>query len=268
MALIKVPELKRKFALLRACSERTTWPLLAVPFGVSDKTLQFWCDGAIKRDGDQMPARAFPILLALVADILPGSRADADVRDLVLGSFVRLEEAVRSDIADSFAALIEREGQSGTALLIRKTEATSLIEPEDEQVGTDTAQLRLGELFRIEFPLRPGCRFAVALQGVQQLWAPVPFAIPEADRRSAYIPGLGDAGTPRFMRERRDAGLHRFVCLQAAAAFPVTIEHYQRGDGAFDKHGLDALSRFYESQPATRRACHVLLVEMASDQEP
>lgn len=265
---VPVPDLRRKFALLRAYSPRTSWDLLAEPFGVSPKTLKYWGHGSETRAPDQIQPEALPVLRGLIADALPAGHAEDDVERLVFGPAARLEAALRSGAASSFARLVAREGQTGTATLFRKRGDSALIEVAGEATGPGIERLRLGELFRIEFPIRPDCRHAVTLQGAQQAWAVVPSIITERPSWLVLVPGMDGDQAPRFMRERRDTGLHQFVCLQATEAFPALVDEHQREGSIFDKQALTTLAGFYEGLPASRRACHVLTLFIEPDRAP
>lgn len=263
-----MPALKRKFGLLRSYSSRTSWSLLAEPFGAAAKTLQYWCDGNQTRSPDQIPPEALPVLLKLFAEILPRSLPAEEVRRLVLGPADRLEAELRSGAAASFAALIAREGQTGTGVLFRKSAESGLIEVEGETAPADCARVALWEWFRVRFPVPAACRYAVTLQNVQQAWAVVPSVLMQGTFRRVLVPGLENDSAPRFMRERRDPGLHRFVCLQAGAPFPPLVEEHAREGLAFDQRGLETLARFYEDLPVPQRACHVLIVVIEPEASP
>jgi hypothetical protein len=268
MPVVPVPDLRRKFALLRTYSPRTSWELLAEPFGASPKTLKYWGHGSATRAPDHIPPEALPVLRTLIADLVPAGYADDDIDPLLFGPVDRLEEVIRSGAASSFARLIARDGQTGTATLFRKRYEIALVEIEGEAAGPGIENVRLGALFRIEFPIRTGHRMALTLQGAQRAWAVVPSVIADHPARVVLMPGLESDQAPRFMRERRDTGLHQFVCLQAAEAFPALINEHRRDNAILDKRALDTLARFHEGLPATRRACHVLTLSIEPDHAP
>ncbi len=167
---------------------------------------------------------------------------------------------MRSGTAWSLSRLIARDGQTGTATLFRKRPEAALIELEGEE-PQGAVRLTLGEFFRVEFPLRAGCGQAVTLQGTQNVWALVPSIATQAPGR-VRMPGLAGDEHPRFMRERRDPSLHRFVCLQTAELLPSFLDEHGREGVSLDKLALDELATFYEAQKDHKRACHVLTVSI------
>ena len=240
-------------------SRHNSWEALAERFDAAVGTLKYWVHGSARREAEQMPAEALPVLQDLFAEILPANHSAEDIRRLVLGPVAQLEEDVRSAATASLSALIEREGKTGTARLFRQSDEGSLVEVEGEDAVSDTARVSLGAFFRIEFPLMRTGIYAVVLQHAQRSWAVVPSAVSTTPPR-LRVPGLPSDTTPRFMRERRDSGLHRFVCFQAAVPFPAAIDDHLREGTSLDKRALEALGTLYESVPAARRSCHVQAV--------
>lgn len=265
MSSVVIPDLKEKFRVLRTYTSRTRWPALAEAFGASHKTLQYWAQGSAVRAPELLPERALPVLIALVAEMLPPGRSDDEVRRLALGSARQLEEEVRSGSAALLSSIIAKEGRFGTAILNRRSDLSSLIEME-EAPSRDLPRIAAGEPFRIEVPPRRGCAYAAVLQNAQRAWAIIPVAKPTAATPRWLVPGLGSTGSPAFMQERRDLGLHRFVCFQSADPFPVWIDEHRREGTTLDKQGLERLASFYQARSASGRACHVLdlIVEAAA----
>ena len=266
MPAVFVPDLKQKFRLLRTYTARTRWPALAEPFGTSHKTLQYWVNGLGSREPGQIPEWAVPILTGLIAGMLPSGRSDDEIRRLVFGPAARLEEEIRSGAGALLSAIIAAEGRQDGAILIRRPadDAQGLVEVEEDRDST-LPSIASGAPFRIEFPILHTAPYAVALQNAQQAWAVLPMALREAAPRRLLVPGNGAGDVPSWMRERRDHGLHRFVCLQSPAPFPAGLDEHRREGTALDKRGLEELARFYQALPARSRACHVLslIVESA-----
>ncbi len=260
MPAIPVPDLKRKFDLLRRYPTPRTWPALAEPFGRKFKTLQSWQDGTLTSDPDLMPDWAVPILIRLIGDILPGTRSPETIRQLALGPAALLEGEVRTGAAVSLLELITREARRDTATLFREGTAVELVEVDTED-RSPCPRLRLGERFRIAFRRRVASGYAVALQHAQHSWALLPATPSRAAPATLLVPGVDDRGEPRFMSERRDPGRHLFVCLETPAPPPAVVTALGRDEVAVDKRLLDALAEFYLGQKETTRACHALELE-------
>lgn len=260
MPAIALPDLKRKFALLRTYPKPKTWPELAEPFGVSFKALQFWQDGNDTRDPDYLPDWAVPILTRLIGEILPGVRSADDVRQFVFGPASVLDEELRTGAASSMMALIAREGVETSIGLIPKPDGIELIEVETKD-PIPRPRIRLGAWFRIVVRRRRLDGHALTLQHAQGTWALVPTIDCPRDPRSILMPGIDADGDPAFMRERRDPGRHLFACLETPNPPPAHVMAHGRDEAILDKRALDAMAAFFETQPEDRRACHVLHVE-------
>lgn len=255
-----VPDLKRKFDLLRRYPTRRTWPALAAPFGRNFKTLQSWQDGSATNDPGLMPDWAVPILIRLIGEMLPGTRSPATVRQLAFGPASLLEEEVRTGAAVSLLELLAGEARRGTATLIRRGASIKLVEVETED-RSPCPRLRLGESFRIVFQRQVASAHAVALQHAQHGWALIPTAPSRSVPATILVPGLDDRGEPLFMSERRDPGRHLFACFETLAPPPALLTALGRDEVAADKRLLDVLAEFYLGQTERRRACHVLELE-------
>lgn len=265
MPAVLVPDLKEKFRLLRTYTARTDWSQLAEPFGASHKTLQYWAQGSGSREPDLVPQRAVPVLIDLIADMLPPGRSEEEVRRLVFGPVARLEEEVRSGTGALISSIIESEGRTGSAILIRGRDHGALVEA-DEAPAAGWPVIAAGAPFRLEFRLRRGTNYAAVLQNAQHVWAVLASERVESASSNVLVPGLGSGGVPSLMRERRDYGLHRFVCLETTDPFPAWLAEHRREGTILDKRGLEALARFYLDVSGKSRACHVLslVVEPAS----
>lgn len=264
MPAVHVPDLKRKFALLRAHSTRRTWPALAEPFGKSFKTLQFWQDKSASREAGLIPDWAVPILTRLIGEVLPGDRLPDEVRQFVFGPAAPLEEEVRTGAATSIMALLAAEARRDTATLMRREASVGLVEVETED-REPCPRLRLGEPFRIVVRRRLSSGYVVALQHAQRAWTLLPTALTSSPPATILVPGVTANGTPSFMCERRDLGRHLFACLESTDPPPAWVLAFQRDGITLDKRALDALAAFYSGQDTARRACHTLHVEITPD---
>jgi hypothetical protein len=264
---IPVPELWKKFEILRAYSSARTWPLLARAFGRSPKTLQWWARGTATRGPDLLPSDAFVTFERLFAELIPERPAGEELRSLVLGRAAGLEETIRAGASLLFTDLLAREAITGQMALIRKTGTTGLIELEEFGNDENYPSLLLGEFFRLESPLRDGCGHTLALQHVGHHWAAFTPAI-DRPRGRVLIPGVFENGSARFMREVRDPGLHRFVALQSDRRFPPCIdEHIQEG-AALDRKTLEGLADFYGRLAEKHRACHQIILRIEKPGTP
>jgi hypothetical protein len=265
MPAIVVPELKQKFALLRAYPAPRSWTELAKAFHREIKSVQTWRDGSQTRAPDRVPDWAVPILARLVAEALPGPRSDEEIRQFVFGPAAQLEEEIRTGAAVSLLALIRSEARHNTATLIRRSAEIGLVEIETEDQPSGVP-IKLDEFFRLELRRRLSSGYVIALQHTQQVWALLPFAPSPLAPAMILVPGVKDSGEPAFMRERRDLGRHLFIILETPDPPPASVLALGRDETVLDKRALDRLAAFYDEQPKERRAGHLVALEFtASD---
>ena len=262
MPAVLIPDLQRKFALLRTYPAPQTWPELAAAFGRSYKALQTWQDGkAGLQEPNYMPDWAVPIFTRLIGAILPGDRTPDEVRQFVFGPAALLDEEVRSGAAVSLLEVLERDARRNTATLVRKTASIELIEVESED-RSPYPRLALNERFRIAFRRLLPSGYFLVLQQAQRGWALLQAAPSRTKPAMIWVPGVREDGEPSFMWERRDPGRSLFACLETPVPSPAWVRAASRDEIGLDKRALDALATFYLGQPSARRACHMLTVDI------
>lgn len=252
---ITVPELDRKFGILRALGVVTTPKALADAFGVSPKTIRWWVRGTETRAPEQIPADKFGILIGLFAKLLPDAPPTV-LQTMLLGPAVHLEDSIRMQSTASLRDIIDRDGVRDQATIIRRAHGVALVDT-DEGETVPVARIAIGEWFRIEFRARHGCRYAIAFQNAGQNWGallPAP-----SNEANLLVPGRRADGTPTYMRERHQRGAHRFVCFQSAEPFPAALLTYVRNRITVDQQGLAMLAAFYERLEHRQRACQIAM---------
>lgn len=261
-----VPDLKAKLALLRAHGPRRTWPELAAPFGRKPKTLRWWADGSETHAAGAIPDAFIETFLVLVRDAMPRQLHPADLRALALGPLGAFRAAMEGDPVSvpSLQALIAQEGRLGRARLHVQTDLALV---EKAESAPQPALLKFGQRFYLEFSAdRPG--HALVLQHVQQAWGVVPFSDQSpscrVDAGAVYVPPLSASGAPEFLVERRDAGLHRFLCLFVPVPFPPEILQAATLQAQLDIALLQKLAQFYVNQPRDARGIDLLEVRIAA----
>lgn len=261
MPVVNIPDLKRKFALIRIYAHMS-WKELGTAFGESHKNLEFWGNGSVSRDPDLLPDEKLAVLTDLVDQLLPPGTPAERVRHLVYGPAALLEEEIRTGVSAGMSKIIAAEGRHGQAQLIRRNDL-ALIEYDDRPDEAALPRLSPGEMFRIEFPVAHGCRYAVVLQNAQHSWAVLSSAVP--DGGPVQVPPFADGDEAQFMYERRDLGRHLFVCMQSATPFSAALDAFRRDNATLDKRALDALAGAYERLRPAQRSCDVLTVSVEQD---
>jgi len=255
---ITVPELDRKFGILKTQGAVSSVAALADAFGVSPKTLRWWVRGTQTRPPEQIPADKLSILINLFAKLLPDA-PPTTIQAMVLGPAIHLEDAIRAQRTTSLRAIIDRDGARDQATIIRRAHGIELVDT-DEAETAPMARIAIGEWFRIEFRARHGCRYALALQNAGQSWGALLPA--RSNEANLLVPGRRADGAPSYMVERHQRGPHRFVCFQSAQPFPASLLAYVRNRIALDQQGLDILGAFYERLGSRYRTCQIADLEI------
>ncbi|MFG1342222.1 hypothetical protein [Xanthobacter autotrophicus] len=253
---LPVPQLRQKLALLRRLPHSFGWDGLASAIGKSRKTMQEWVRGTATRAPDQIAEDSLPAFLALLARYRPDLDEKARAR-LFLGPLLDFETALLG-ASTHFIEILNRDAVRQGVRLILADEASGLIE-RDEPVPDDRPRLRFRQRFRLEYPPRPGCPHAVALQQIGRIWgASMPFRTANA----LLVPSVKRTGEPAYMFERTHPGHHRFYLVQAGEAFAPEVREYLRTAAPLDGRFFQALATLYEDLGPDRRACHVIDIEI------
>jgi len=253
MASVPVVELRRKYDL---AIEYVTGSMdrLAARFDKSVKTILGWVNDDRGRSPESMPAKAKAQFVTIFAEVLldlPRNR----VLQLIEGPANHLEHELERAAASILSRIIAREASRESVRLFRSSLENPLVEFVEE-VPADLPRLSLGEAFRLEFPARHDCPFALALQHAGRRWGSLQ-SQRSRDNRSIMVPAPREPGTDDFISEREQRGRHRFICFQSPDPFPAALHEYADEPIELDKRGLELLASFYERLPKARRACHL-----------
>jgi len=253
MASIPVVELRRKYDL---AIEHITGSLdaLAVRFGKSVKTILGWVNDNRGRSTESMPVKAKAQFVTIFAEVLPELPRHR-VLSLVEGPASHLQHELERAAASILSRIIAREASREGVRLFRSSLENPLVEIV-EDVPADLPRLSLGEAFRLEFPARHDCPFALALQHAGRRWGSLQS---QRSRNNRYIlvPAPREPEASEFIAEKEQRGRHRFICLQSPDPFPAALHEYADDTIELDKRGLELLASFYEGRPKLRRACHL-----------
>lgn len=262
MASQIIPDLKRKFGLLRAFGPRKSWDAQAETFGLSAKTLRWWADGTATRAPGSVPDRHIDGVIGLMREAFPPSLSQAELRDLLFGEFGSFEAVLHAPLATSglLNGVIERAGRTDRARLHVAPSDLELVERDDD-APEGVYALRIGQRFYLEFPVdRNG--YALVIQHAQQSWAAIAIdrdePIAQVRRGSYSVPAFDPAEQPRYMVERVQTGLHRFISIITTQPPPAAIIAAARNQTQFDTLLLGQLAGFLEQQPEGRRSIDVV----------
>lgn len=259
VAGIEIPGIYRKFRLLIEYQHAAGWDDFAKHFGVAEGTVKGWGQGNAGQARDALPPRHLERFESLIKQALPGNAGPDRVREIVYGPALLLEQALRANAPAALDELLEAEADRGRIRLVRKPLQPNLIERERDGPERPVPSLALDAFFRIACDAPFPVRHAVALQQAQRLWGFVPAEIDPSMRR-ILLPGFKEDGSPDFMRERTQTGLHRFIVFQTADAIPIPIAPPDRAAVTLDPATLAGIVAFYRAQRETAR--HLYLLEL------
>ncbi|HQS14888.1 MAG: hypothetical protein B7Y08_06500 [Rhodospirillales bacterium 24-66-33] len=253
MASVPVFELRRKYDL---ASEYVTGSMeaLAARLGKSVKTILGWVNDDRSRSTESMPAKAKAQFVTIFAEVLPDLPRHR-VLSLVEGPASHLRHELERAAASVLSRIIAREASGEGIRLMRPSSENPLVNAFEESPG-DLPRLKLGQAFRIEFPARYDCPFALALQNAGRRWGCLQ-SQRSLDTRTVLVPSPREPGTEEFISEEEQPGRHRFICLHSADPFPAALHEYADEPIELDKRGLELVASFYERLPKARRACHL-----------
>ena len=261
---ITVSALGRKLRLLIDYGYFKDWNDLGNAFDRAGSTVQYWGHGSDDREAGTIPANRYETLIDIFASCLGERFSRDEVVRLIFASVAELEAELQAQALVSLMRLIELEAETGTGALFLMSEAEAgLIETDQEPHRPKPEHsVRLGQWFRLEFPARLTTGHIAAIQHSGQSWGAVPNCLADHTGLKVYSPGFRPNGEFAFMRERREAGFHRFVVLQTREPPPVEFKQYLADQIALDGAMLGRLARFYHDQPKTSRALQMLTLEV------
>jgi hypothetical protein len=227
---------------------------LAARFGRSVKTILGWVNDDRGRPPESMPAKAKAQFVTIFAELLPDLPRPR-VLSLVEGPASHLQHELERAAASILSRIIAREASREGIRLMRPSSENPLVDVVEE-VPADLPRLKLGEAFRLEFPARHDCLFALALQNAGRRWGALQ-SQRSRDNRYILVPAPYEPGTEEFISEEEQTGRHRFVCLHSPDPFPAALYEYADEPIEFDKRGLELVASFYERLPKARRTCHL-----------
>lgn len=253
MTSVPVIELRRKYDL---AIEYVTSSMdaLAARFGKSVKTILGWVNDDRGRPAESMPVKAKAQFVTLFAEVLPDLPRNR-VLQLIEGPASHLQHELERAAASTLSRIIAREANREGIKLLRPPSENPLVDVVEE-VPADLPRLSLGEAFRLEFPARHDCSFALVLQHAGRRWGSLQ-SQRSRDNRYVLVPAPREPGAEDFISEEEQTKRHRFICFQSADPFPADLHEYAAEPIELDKRGLELLASFYERLPKARRACYL-----------
>ena len=220
---------------------------------LSSKTLDWWINGDNIRKPDRVPADAFENLVALFGERLAIS--DSALRELLCQPAAHLEDALAAANAVSLDRIVARDAAREGARVVLRNDELSL--SQEHQTPSDALPtIPLGAGYRLTFPAKPNLPFAVVLQNAGHAWGALKSGL-HKDGRSLLVPGANEDGSPRYLVEREQDGVHRFIVFQAKHPFPPSLADYRNLPITLDRQALQLLAAHYENLPKHERACHL-----------
>lgn len=228
---------------------------------LSPKTLDWWINGDETRKSDHMPADAFENFVALLGERL--AIPDSALRELLRQPADHLEDALAAANAASLHRIIARDATRDGAHVILRSDELSLSE-EHEFSSDKLPVVSLGEAYRLVFAAAPQLRFAVVLQNAGHAWGAMKSQV-QRDGRRLLVPGITEDGSPRYLVEREQHGVHRFIAFQGRHPFPASLADYRSLPIALDRQALQLLAAHYENLPKSERAVYLLEVKFRDE---
>lgn len=254
MASVAVSELRQKLMLL---VELGVFPshldMAKKGFERSESTVYGWCTDDRTRRAGSMPRWAFEKLIDFYASLVP-EMSRPSLQLFVQGPTFQLVSALRKDGGVSLMKTINDEAIREGRFLIRRSNA-NVIQLFGDEPDCDPQPISIGIPFRIEYPARHHCPYALAVQHVGASWG---VFRPTLREGVVHIPGTSTTGELRYVVERVQRGYHRFICFQIAHPFPARLLGYADDRTTLDKQGLELLASFYCTQPRQHRFCQAL----------
>ncbi len=91
MSTTQIPELKRKFELLRTYGPWRTWAALAKAFDRQTATIRWWAHGDGGRAPGSLPHEHVLTFLELVRQVLPDTLSEPESRAIAFGDALTFE---------------------------------------------------------------------------------------------------------------------------------------------------------------------------------
>lgn len=223
---------------------------------LSPKTLDWWINGDGIRKPEHMPADAFENFVALFAQRL--AIPDSALRELLRQPADHLEDALAAANAASLDRIIARDATRDGARVILRSDELSLSE-EHEFSSEKLPVVSLGEAYRLVFAASPQLSFAVVLQNAGHAWGAMKSQL-RRDQRSLLVPGTKEDGSLRYLVEREQTGVHRFIAFRGRHPFPASLADYRNLPITLDRQALQLLAAHHENLPKSERA--VCLIEV------
>jgi hypothetical protein len=205
----------------------------------------------MKQRTNWVPRVHQPKLVRVFGKAFEGA-SPAHVKALIEGPLSDLELELTRKIGPTLPELIQSEGRNETCKIFLETANAGLVRRRGRPVSMPQASIGLGAFFRLEFQTPYHGMHVLALQHVNELWAPLPVSF-DADGRIIHVPGWDDDGRPDFMTENTHPGRNRFAVLQTRIAPPHAISMGLSQQSVLDLRSLNDLAHFYADHRPTER---------------
>lgn len=249
---IGVPDLRQKLDLLVDSRLVPSKIALAEEWNVGRSTLYNWERSSDGKRENRLPAEMFVRMQAKFEPLLAHLSA-REIGDYMRGpARLLVDEIARSKVLDRSLTGFLEDAVRGEGRVIKAPRDLPLVAIASTPDDT-VPQVRLGELFRLEFTLRHRCRYAIAIQNVGRSWGIVPALV---DERSNLVlsPGPSVSGEQAYLHESVEPGLHSFYCLQSVAAVSGDLQTRLAEPFELDRGAMAAMGQFYGEQARRDRA--------------
>lgn len=256
---IEVPELRRKFQLLKSYGVITSIKSIADKVGRAEKTLWGWADGNATTEANRVPPNNFEAFRIAFIEVLEDHVLPERAEALLFGPASHLENELRrtkGPQTPSLLELIEAEADR-TAIRIRlandQKNERGLIETQLDRSPSEPQYIvKREEWFRLFIERDFRALNIIALQNGSALWGAVPWAF-DRDRGKLLLPGFMQSGAPAFMRERNSIGLNIFAVVATRQPPPSGIMDVMAGQQVLDQTAIATLADFVRRQPKAGR---------------
>ncbi|MEM8634390.1 MAG: hypothetical protein AAGF33_05375 [Pseudomonadota bacterium] len=216
MDLFVIPGLLPKLHLLARHGGAGDLGSLAARLGLSEHGLRGWTKEVGAKAAGTIPARQRDALVALFQESLP-DLSSAAVESLLLGTVDDLAAAYAARSRPDLLVYLDAHANFGRARVVTQS-GIALIE-EAGQRGEAQYELRLGQMFRIEFEASRTFDHLFGLQIASQASGQV--SIRRGETRRLHMPA-GDEEKPYgYMQEKVDASVSTFAAIMTR--FPVPL---------------------------------------------